>query len=268
MAKKTQKSKKNKESKQTQIQKHTLPRYVAFFDILGFKNMLQQGTHHAVKQLEVLVNYLEGDKGSPFVDDENVKHVVQFKIFSDSIFMYTTDDSFTSWRLFTYAVSSFFYHALKNKIPIKGGIAHGDAFIGEPRSNLKNVMCGKAITNAFLIQEELQYFGVAVHYTFESHLEKKIKVEINDEIEDEYLKDSTNLKKVLSLYSEIHTPLKVGTYMHLNLNLFKFSASWVNFSDEYLEILKEFKLNSPSASRKYIDNSIKAWNELENIVDN
>ncbi|GAB6123170.1 hypothetical protein [Dysgonomonas termitidis] len=255
----------DKNEKQTQIEKYTIRRYVAFFDILGFKNMLQKGTRHAVEQLETLVNYLDGDKNSPFVEDENVKDIVQFRIFSDSIFMYTKDESLTSWRLFTYAVSCFFHHALIRRIPIKGGVAHGYAFIGQPNSKLKNVMCGEAITNAYLIQEELQYIGIVVHHTFEHYLEKTIKLSKgNPDIEDEYLKDSGNFEKVLLLYKEIKTPLKNGIYECLNMNLFRFSAKWAEiFCNDSSDILIDFKLNSPSHSRKYIDNTKKAWDELK-----
>lgn len=248
----------------TTLEKKTYPRYVAFFDILGFKNIITtQGTIKAAEILGKLSNYLnaKGDGHSVFAEKSEVKSTIEFKIFSDSIFLYSVDDSLKSWRLFTYAICSFFHHALIKNIPIKGGIAYGEVFIGS--HNTKDIMCGIAITDAYLIQEDLQYIGIVVHHTLEKHIEKTIKRDESKFKEDEYLKDRQNFDKVILLYKEILTPLRSGNYNHCNINIFKFTANWVgNFAKESESILNDFKLESSGNSRKYIDNTKKVWEEF------
>jgi len=71
-------------------------RYVAFLDILGFKDyVLRHGIDDVYKRLQTL-NALRPEDDNSDYDYEEGKRI-KFTIFSDSIFIFSKDDSFTNF---------------------------------------------------------------------------------------------------------------------------------------------------------------------------
>jgi hypothetical protein len=130
--------------------------WVAYFDILGFKNEIQLSTGH----LEVLA-YLYGE----IIDriNDELKEVTGFMAlkyecswFSDSFLFYSSDDSIDSYLTIHLAATSFFdYMTIIKKWPVRGALTAGDFYANKN----KNIYLGKAVVDAYSYAEKQDWIG-------------------------------------------------------------------------------------------------------------
>lgn len=220
----------------------TRTRFVAYFDILGFKNFVLRNKHENVfEKLDSLLKEIktQANRQRYFV------HVVSF---SDSIVLFSRDDTPESLKAMITLSKSLMVKALQNEIPIKGAGAYG--CISVDKTN--QIFCGQPIIDAFLFQEEqLHYYGVVFLHSFEVYIKENTLDFMTVNQEDE-CKNSI---------IEIRTPIKKGgSVNHLNLNWFSSLSGAAEFSD----IMSKLKM-TPGADgdiRKYIDNTIEIYTRL------
>lgn len=214
-------------------------RYVAFLDILGFKDyVLRHDIDDVYKRLQTL-NALRSEDDSSDYDYEEGKRI-KFTIFSDSIFIFSKDDSFTNLRYFLTYVKRVMRMALRAEIPLKGAIAYGDIIVDEEQ----NLFCGQPIIDAYLLEEDLQYMGVVFHHTFEEPFEN--------------LSDA-HYHKVKGWIKEVRTPFKYGNRVHLNLN-YPVAGSKIY---EFSTIVETQRFYSSGDARKYVDNTLEMLKQFE-----
>ena len=208
-------------------------RYVAFLDILGFKDyVLRHSIDDVYMRLKTLNGFRPEDDCSDYDSEEGKR--IKFTIFSDSIFIFSKDDTFLNLRFFLTYVKRVMRMALREEIPLKGAIAYGDIVVDEEQ----NLFCGQPIIDAYLLEEDLQYMGVVFHHTFEEVYEK--------------LTD-TQFHRIKGWIKEVPTPFKYGKRIHLNLNFPVAGAKTYNFS----KIVESQRFYSSGDSRKYVDNTLE-----------
>lgn len=219
-------------------------RFVCFLDIMGFKDMVMRSTHNHIYNLLVeLSKYrasLENAEGLPEKYDSDSLKTVSF---SDSIVIFSKNDSVECFEIMTNAVSWLFAKALEQGIPMKGAIA-----LGEMSVNIKRqIFFGQPLIDAYLLEEDVAYYGVVIHNTTEKFLN------------NEKVPDSSK-----DLYINCITPLKSGNIEHINLNW----TDWVSDKKnkdkkvENIKLMKKQRERTSGKPRKYIDNTIKVINEI------
>lgn len=210
-------------------------RFVAFFDILGFKDLVMRNTHEEIYKL--LSDVSEMRKEIETWKDESVGRYANSEIytvsFSDSIVLFSKTDSIEDYDLFIYSVRWLFENSIKKTIPLKAAIAYGEISLNQTQQ----IYFGQPIIDAYLLEEELNYFGIVFHNTIEEYCIKNFE-------------ESSNKKACV----EIMTPLKSGTISHLNLLWFDTKESK---KEVILEAIAKFKNKVSGNPRKYIDNTIK-----------
>lgn len=207
-------------------------RYVAFLDILGFKEFVMRNNIHTVYSRLKTLNALRPDNDESDYDSEMEKRIM-FTIMSDSIFIFSKDDSFSNLRYFLTYVKRVMRMALRKKIPLKGAVAYGTIAVDDN----ENLFCGQPIIDAYQLEEDLQYMGVVFHHTFE----------------DAYgeLTDS-QYEKIKEWIKETPTPFKYGSRVHYNLD-YRIAGSSTYDLSKYVEYQR---LYSSGDARKYIDNTL------------
>lgn len=165
---------------------------------------------------------------------------IKFTIFSDSIFIFSKDDSFPNLRHFLTYVKRVMRMALRAEIPLKGAIAYGDIVVDEEQ----NLFCGQPIIDAYMLEEDLQYMGVVFHHTFEEPFGN--------------LSDA-HYHKVKAWIKEVRTPFKYGNRVHLNLNYPVAGLKTYEFST----IVKNQRFYSSGDARKYVDNTLEMLRKFE-----
>jgi len=218
----------------------TCKRYVGFFDIMGFKDLVYNNDHDFVK--------IKMDKLHEIVQEinlnnpEGLPHLfksIKVVIFSDSILFITNDNSDVSLKYLLLNASWFIAKCFKENIPIKGALSYG---IFTANFN-KSLFFGKSIIDAFLLQEELYMYGALI----DCKIQKKMK---------EY-----NLLEI-KWVKQVTVPFKGGNATHYVINWLEPIKD--NSTVDITEGLNKFYLSSSGVVRKYIDNTISILNSLKN----
>lgn len=224
---------KNSTTKNKKKWEETNKRFVAFLDIMGFKDMVMRMDH---EDLYKTLNSIF--KLSSIIESLDIlKDSICITKFSDSIIIFSNTTSKKDLQYFIKTIIIIFSESLNNHIPLKGAIAYGKISIDKDNS----MFFGQPIIDAHLLQEELFYYGVICHNSFEN-----------------YLRNNNNTK-IKDLFLKKPTALKSGNITHLNLD-------WYNKMPEKMsekfkknsltELLDSISLNVSGAPRKYIDNTL------------
>lgn len=145
-----------------------MARTVAFLDILGFKNLLQQMPlselakkyEDAIKQVAILNQRFSAANDVPtYLPSHKAGEPWCFReVFSDSIILIAIDESQESClKLLLYA-RLLFISMLTAKLPVRGAIAAGELY----HNSSSSVTLGQALTEAYLIEQQQEWAGVCI----------------------------------------------------------------------------------------------------------
>ena len=223
----------------------TKNRFVAFFDILGFKEMVLRSSHKEIFEKLVGISNLKNEinpntTDSQFSNDDI--NPIEIVTFSDSIIIFSKNDSIDTFNVFIEALNWIFARIIETNTPLKGSFAHGEISVDVQ----KQIFFCQAFIDAFQLQEDVDYFGGVAHHSIDKYIFEN-KIEGIDQ----------------QLF-EIVTPLKSGKIRHLNLKYFPF----IVYEDDkkMYEYFEKFKFSASGKARKYIENTINFYDEYLKFV--
>lgn len=198
----------------------TEERYVLFLDILGFKDRIARHSHEEV--MATLLD-LQDSIYSTLKSNEGAK--LQSNIFSDSILLFTPDDSRESLEALSQVTCNIMQTAITAGVPLKGALARGKVTCNPA----KQLFFGQALIDAYLLEESTKYYGILVHHSAEAAV-----------------------RDYPGMYRDVQANLKSGTICHYELN-------WHSRDDEtkqkVLDALERLRCTVSDEPRKYIDNT-------------
>ncbi len=211
----------------------TCKRFVAFLDIMGFKDRMLRYPHEKV--LETLTSFRMAVR--PLGIAENLAaSAVRPVFFSDSILLVSGDDSLESALRITLSAEWFVQEALDIQIPIKGAIA-----FGMQTANFEDSLhFGAPLIDAYELQNQVKLYGVVLHHTTEKRL---ADLRVLDP--DKYRSISPNVV-------EYPVPLKEGKVNHYILRFFTHSVASGSLESSLLKLYGTVS-GSP---RSYVDNTL------------
>lgn len=155
------------------------PVFVGLFDILGFKSLREargtQGLYQlfdrsllsSIQHAAAGRGKLENRGGTDyFVPDIN-QSSVQYRIFSDTVIMFTPDDSVGSFLNIINSSHQLLQFGFGSKVPFRGAIGHGD-FVHDPR----DIFLGEAIEDAYLHEAAQAWAGASLTENCVNFIEK------------------------------------------------------------------------------------------------
>ena len=222
----------------------TTNRFVAFIDIMGFKDMVARTPHDKIYEMMKNIEFTQ-KAVTNYEWTDNKLNLVKTTAYSDSIMVYSKDDSSDATYSFLCSVCSLSMDLLKDSIPHKGAIAFGKMTSDWKRS----IFFGQPLIDAYLLQEELYFYGILIHGSAEE------KIEFH-KIKDIFLKNYL-------------CPLKNGSSNHL---VFDPPAVHLNIpaDESYRESvyngIKKLRYVTSGHLRKYIDNTEKYLKSMEAIA--
>lgn len=223
-----------------QIQK----RFVVFLDIMGFKDRVARNTPENLykeltafnKDITNIINLSKkidtknlsansGESDVNLVSSEESTDKIMLAQFSDSIVLFSKDNSKDSLFAISDVVRQIMRSAISREtpIPLKGALAEGDITCDMS----KQLFFGQALIDAYLLEENVQYYGVVVHHTAESSV----------------------ISNGDSMFKNTLVPLKSGRIYHYEL---------VWYGDNIGDIksgLNRIRLSVSDSPRKYVDNT-------------
>ncbi|WP_154669987.1 hypothetical protein [Flavobacterium silvisoli] len=219
-------------------------RYIGFMDVMGFKDMVARKSHEEVGRMlhqmsfmkdilqRVIVSPLK-EKNEMFEREERVKSIT----FSDSVLFVTKDDSLSDLLILSSVLEIFQEAAIQRGAPTKGAISFGRLTADFEKS----LFYGQPLIDAYLLQDQLNYYGIIVDNEAEARIIDSIR---REQIDESLIKGH---------FYKLATPLKSGKVQHYNVRL-------GNLTEEQIEDM--YKTVSGGV-RKYVDNTIEIY-ELMN----
>jgi len=221
-------------------------RFVAFLDIMGFKERVARTSAAKLyNELSEFYNDISNiifpnlDEMSDTDEDGNSSFKGQGKIslilaqFSDSIAIFTEDDSLKSLKLLSEALQKIFFSAItrSNPIPLKGALSKGYMTC----DMTKQLFFGQALIDAYLLEEDVQFYGLVVHHTAENDIKT-----LN-----------------LDVFRDTSVPLKSGKINHYELSWYKYDKQ------QSISGLNNIRLTVSASPRRYVDNTKGLIDEIE-----
>lgn len=223
----------------------TANRFVAFFDILGFKELVLKSTHE-----EILgkLNDLKS-KVNKFGNLADLDVLKEYKITKDQTKSVTFSDSFIFFSkgqdycdaikilMDSYAMLLI---ATELKLSIKGAISFGQVTVDFENS----LFFGQPIIDSFLLHNELEMLTVIV--------DEKFEVQLNSLLTDAKLEIAID-----NFIVSYRANLKSGKIRHKLIKPFKKSLS------KRIEKVSALYFNTSGSPRKYIDNTLDFFESLD-----
>lgn len=207
-------------------------KFVLYLDIMGFKERVSRVKVDELKQ-QLLLFKTKNNKLKPLLEGGKKETLINMAQFSDSIVLVTRDCTEDDLNRISKAAAILMQTALQTGFALRGAIAKGNMVF-----DLENqLFFGKALVDAYLLEEELCYYGVAFH----------------ESMEDSIL----NTKKDLPI-EDIAIPLKKGKSKHYHVAWYKVKANLQkgDISNIALEWLKDIRKTVSGNPRVYLDNTI------------
>lgn len=204
-------------------------RWFAYFDLLGFSNLVHKKSIQEVLPIyskalnQMHISCKLGKKESGLLNSW----------FSDTFIIYTSSDSTQDFDYLENAARVFFQLLILSKIPVRGCISHGELY----SQSRKNIFIGPALIEAHEYGEALNWLGLC----FAPSIEKRLLLERPSYCWDYYRKvwDRKILRKVPEDY----------------LYSFEFNDLENNEKDQYLDALELMKNNAPSSVHAKYENT-------------
>lgn len=207
-------------------------KFVLYLDIMGFKERVSRVKVDELKQ-QLLLFKTKNNKLKPLLEGGKKETLINMAQFSDSIVLVTRDCTEDDLNRISKAAAILMQTALQTGFALRGAIAKGNMVF-----DLENqLFFGKALVDAYLLEEELCYYGVAFH----------------ESMEDSIL----NTKKDLPI-EDIAIPLKKGKSKHYHVAWYKVKANLQkgDISNIALDWLKDIRKTVSGNPRVYLDNTI------------
>ena len=146
-------------------------RYVAHFDMLGFKSATLRNPDEAWGALCDLRACMDEILKLPievFSFKEIISNRIKAYIFSDSILIFTVSDDVRDFVAMLVLAFKFFADALVKCVPLRGGISYGNFFFNTEL----HLFCGIPFVKAYEIGEEAQWSGIIIDDIVAEHYNK------------------------------------------------------------------------------------------------
>ena len=228
----------------------TAPRYVAVIDIMGFKDMVMRTQHDDLyKMMETIKSRSEFNASIEWSLNNVVfnQNSIRTTMYSDSIIIYSKNDSYESLYSIICTVSGLVNDLFIDTIPHKGAVSFGTMTLDIEKS----IFVGEPLIDAYLLQEELYYYGIVLHGSVERKIDQ-LRLEMNTfSFTKDYLCNFKNgNSKHLTIYPMYaHPPFKTDP---------KFKSE----SDKFYASLVKLRHKTSGHLRKYYDNTELYLNSL------
>jgi hypothetical protein len=219
-------------------------RFLAYFDIMGFKDLIYRNDHSFVeKKMNQMSNIIETIEASEsgITDVKEAKgYKLEFRhksvvlpvVFSDSIIFISESNSDENAIRIIDISALFLKMMFRISLPVKGVLSYGTFC-----ANFKNsTFFGLPLVDAHSLTEEVHFYGAVLHNTF-----------------DKYLYENNLNSAVDRIVCSKQIPMKSGSIHHSYLHL----PSIIHDSESITlnDLIDNFYRSTCGEIRKYVDNT-------------
>ena len=220
-----------------------IERLILYADFMGFKERVINTSHKDLKKkMEDFHDKWERQM-KPLIINDNLKYAQ----FSDSILIVANGVNEKMFNLISKSAARLMHVALSEGIALKGVIAQGVFTYDEN----KELYIGKPLVDAYLLHDEIKFYGIVVHHTAEKTVKK-------------YSSDNNNP------YSNLPVALEKGKTAHYHLcwNMMDNLLDAKDNTEHCLKWLDNIAETVSGKPRVYIDNTVAILKEDQKLVNN
>lgn len=205
-------------------------RLILYADFMGFKERVINTKHGDLKKKMEEFHDRWERQVKPLIQGDNLRYAQ----FSDSILIVANGVTEKMFNLISKAAARLMHVALSEGIALKGVIAQGVFTYDES----KELYIGKPLVDAYLLHDEIKYYGIVVHHTAEKTIKK-------------YASDNGNP------YTDNPVVLEKGLTAHYHLcwNMMDKLLDANDYTDQCVKWLDNIAETVSGKPRIYIDNT-------------
>ena len=155
-------------------------KFVLYLDIMGFKDRVAKTEVGELKEM-LMAFKTKNIKLMPLLEHESrgeKKQLMKMAQFSDSIVIISRGSTIDDFNRITKASAVLMQTALETGFALRGAIAAGDMVFDDE----KQIFFGKALVDAYLLEEQLSYYGIVFHDSAEHLVDSYLKNNIRKKI--------------------------------------------------------------------------------------
>lgn len=214
-------------------------KFVLYLDIMGFKERVNRTPIGELNE-QLLLFKTKNKKLKPLL--EGPKNILmRMAQFSDSIVLVSEKDTTEDLNRICKAAAILMQTALQTGFALRGAITKGEMVYDSENQ----LFFGKALVDAYLLEEELCYYGIVFH----------------ESVEDSICKALSEAKRYFPI-DDVRIPFKKGKSVHYHVAWYKLDAALRegDISLSALEWLKDMRKTVSGNPRIYLDNTIDIIN--------
>ena len=200
---------------------------------MGFKERVSRVKVDELKQ-QLLLFKTKNNKLKPLLEGGKTKEtLINMAQFSDSIVLVTRDCTKDDLNRISKAAAILMQTALQTGFALRGAIAKGNMVF-----DLENqLFFGKALVDAYLLEQELSFYGIVFHESMEESI--------------------LNLDREMPI-EDVAIPLKKGKSKHFHVAWYKVKSNLQkgDISNIAVGWLKDIRKTVSGNPRVYLDNTI------------
>lgn len=212
-----------------------MEKFVLYLDIMGFKERVNRVPINDLKK-QLLLFKTKNKKLKPLLNGpKNV--LMRMAQFSDSIVLVSEKDTLDDLNRICKAAAILMQTALQTGFALRGAISKGEMVFDEE----DQLFFGKALVDAYLLEEELCYYGVVFH----------------ESVEESILTAMSNEKYSLPI-EDVSIPFKKGKSKHYHIAWHKLNAALQkgDITSDALSWFKDIRRTVSGNPRVYLDNTV------------
>ena len=211
----------------------THERWVAHFDILGFKSLLDQGwmefkTVLSQSKIDDILNAIEN---IPPLYREHIDYL----FYADTFIFYSNSDQALDYSSIICVAQEFIRKCIYIKLPVRGAISFGELIFGHE----KRILMGKAFLESYEYSEDQNWLGLLLTPS----ATRKVS--------------GYSLNPLHHSYINQDIPLRRYSIFNPDVFAYTFCEGCANFSNPLLGDLDEMLKTAPAAEKVKYENTIE-----------
>lgn len=211
-------------------------RFVLFLDIMGFKERVNRCETEALKT-DLMSFKTKNIKLKPLLKTKGGENdLLKMAQFSDSIVVISRSNTKKDLNRICKAAVILMQTAMESKFALRGAIALGQMVFDE----INQLFFGKALVDAYLLEEQLAYYGIVFHESTECIVKKGLSD-----------------RKLYYPIKDEDVPMKGGKSRHYHVawHLMTKALSRGDIRSDALLWLEELRSTVSGSPRIYLDNT-------------
>jgi len=142
----------------------TFQAWVAHFDILGFKSMIEHEDQSLA--LKILKSKLDEVIVKLKSEIESKDECVDFQFYADTFIFYSKSEKINDYPLLVRACKNFINECIYRRLPVRGAISYGELIFGHNRK----IIIGSAFLESYVYGEDQNWIGLILTPSASSQL--------------------------------------------------------------------------------------------------